>query len=517
MHCRFSSLKNSRRRKRRCDGSQPCRACIEYEYDCRYIDTPSAAAEAGEASRASSHPEQTFATIDDPAPNPTPRPIAATGLIMTFPQMVAEAAHDPSISASIDFGYNVGVQNVRPAQIPATVSLRTVFTLHEAATYCQNYIRSCNQIFPIVDGEVLAAELEILMNQTQQRKEQDLVIEVAVTLAVLIGFYISWESPDYRHLRLSSHAQTELDRLTFRETRSDLWLLRAWNLRTLLLRFCSSPSRTWLSSCTTMHVAEMAGILPSQQMNSLEESTQTTTSEQQALFWISWVLNQFISLETGKTPIIQSSIELIDDSFKISATVTRLAQIFGQLHFAKVTTSPAAARTCILELCRREAEEQAFNRSEMVLFEASILCQLCRLVIQNGGCIKPGMALAIRANLQSALEVADNLLSSRQPWFTLAICPHILCVCLAVGKSLYDLLPQTLPLLYKTFQCFNTESLQDAQEAARALIEASLRSKEEDTSTLRNALRHIPSDAQPSMIPAEEEVWTTFLNQQVFE
>lgn len=510
-----------KRRKRRCDGGQPCRACVEFEYDCFYHGAASTAIETSDQAQLRIQPEQTPPMVESPNSKLDPNIATSKQARMTFPQLVIEATRSGRISAEMEFCYNFGLKRVMSRETLGVVRLKDVFTMQEARIYCNEYTTSCNKMFPVINDNILRTQLDMMMNEPQSQSLKRIpVVELTVALAVLLGFYISGQSLTDQHLRLLSLIQNELDTLTFQNNQPLVWLLRSWILRTLLLRFCYEPTQTWLSSCMMMHIAELLNLHPARQLsNQYERTEDAAVEDRRRLIRLSWVLNQFISLETDNTPVFLAPLASSEDEVETSPTLLRLITILNQPSFDQVATSISAAQTCIYTICQQHIQNSSITPPHLAMLEASILCHLCRLVFQHGGSLDTNIAVAAKPVFQSALDAADKLIDEQKPWFMLASgLPQIMCVCLRLDRHLSHLLPKITSLISKAYSIFDSAPFSHVQIVVKVLVEALLEARQESVLVLQNTLQSLAMpDNRSVTTSAEEELWATFLNQQIFE
>ncbi|KAM3534405.1 hypothetical protein MY4038_002370 [Beauveria bassiana] len=302
----YAACSECRRRRRKCDGSQPCAQCQAYGYACLYdaenFSSPAqSSSDAAATAAAAAHPRQPQRAArggrdgggQDATPTAPPPPPPSALLIsrergrfisahsaVALPLLVGQelAITQPPLRLH-SYAWNLGIRPERRGT-PSPSSLADYFSLAECQTLCAVYFAAVHPLFAFLHPETFTRRLARGWNGgggggAAGGAAGDATVGAAVTttldtgqpnfaavvaLVAVLGSVFS-PTPHPREQDIKRHALAILDRgLSTPVAPVDMDTVAGWILRALYMRLTTRPAISAMATHAAMHMAEMIGL-----------------------------------------------------------------------------------------------------------------------------------------------------------------------------------------------------------------------------------------------------------------
>lgn len=516
-----------RRRKRKCDGANPCRSCQEYEYTCVYNDEQAPLQSGTIPVPSSGHVvASTTETTGLAAANehekfyePNKRRFYDAASAISFPRALAlslKVGVPPRIHS---FAYNVGVTPEHFLQ-PSEGQLSRLISFGEARAFSTTYSETVNKLFAVVDFDVFEHQLAGLW---QPESSVSLEFEALACFIILLGSLFSWPARSDNHQALADLGQQLLDEGSFRDAPSLLHYenLQAWILRTIYVRCTTRPNITWISSSITVHLAESLGL--HREMDSLEKLglnvvalSEGQVDQRRRLFWTAWALNRMISFEIGRSPTFVTSTNILMPQALGGTSTHAIISAYKAVYHDEGHITTEEPGKCLLTIAKvKESDE--YQDSFIAMVNADIACGLYRVIHKSNPHISQSVGEHLAILVKRGLSAVRQLTEQSQPWWLLTSMPfQFICVAVAVGKPyILSLIPEAMEVLDNVNQHFGTLMTEEASETARLLLQTAVQSRELEVAAINRALQIHDRAIQPALPSMEEEDWGLFFNNQL--
>ncbi|KAM3502231.1 hypothetical protein MY10362_005004 [Beauveria mimosiformis] len=309
----YAACSECRRRRRKCDGSQPCAQCQAYGYACLYDaeNFSSPAQSSSDAAAAAAHPslplplqprqrggghrgDREDATPTAPPPPPPPPPPSALIIsrersrfisahsAVALPLLVGQelAITQPPLRLH-SYAWNLGIRPERRGTPPPS-SLADYLTLAECQTLCAVYFSAVHPLFAFLHpetftrrlargwsgggggaavgaaGATVGAAAAAAAATTLDTGQPNFAAVVA--LVAVLGSVFS-PMPHAREQDIKRHGLAILDRgLSTPVAPVDMDTVAGWILRALYMRLTTRPAISAMATHAAMHMAEMIGL-----------------------------------------------------------------------------------------------------------------------------------------------------------------------------------------------------------------------------------------------------------------
>ncbi|PQK15152.1 hypothetical protein BB8028_0005g06660 [Beauveria bassiana] len=315
----YAACSECRRRRRKCDGSQPCAQCQAYGYACLYdaenFSSPaqSSSDAAATAAAAAAHPRQPLPLQtrqrgdrgggggQDATPTAPQQPPPPSALLISrergrfisahsavaLPLLVGQelAITQPPLRLH-SYAWNLGIRPERRGT-PSPSSLADYFSLAECQTLCAVYFSAVHPLFAFLHPETFTRRLArgwsgdggggggggggaaggaaggatvggAAVTTTLDTGQPNFAAVVA--LVAVLGSVFS-PTPHPREQDIKRHALAILDRgLSTPVAPVDMDTVAGWILRALYMRLTTRPAISAMATHAAMHMAEMIGL-----------------------------------------------------------------------------------------------------------------------------------------------------------------------------------------------------------------------------------------------------------------
>ncbi|KAM3548651.1 hypothetical protein ARSEF4850_009294 [Beauveria asiatica] len=547
----YAACSECRRRRRKCDGSQPCAQCQAYGYACVYdaenFSSPAQSSSEAAAAVLPSQPlplqprQRADATPTAPPPPPPPpsaiiisrergRFISAHSAV-ALPLLVGQelAITQPPLRLH-SYAWNLGIRP-EPRGTPPPSSLADYLTLAECQTLCAVYFSAVHPLFAFLHPETFTRRLArgwsgggaggaagaTVAATTLDTGQPNFAAVVA--LVAVLGSVFS-PTPHAREQDIKRHGLAILDgALSTPVAPVDMDTVAGWILRALYMRLTTRPAISAMATHAAMHMAEMIGLHREMQDPGTSSSSSSSSSSsfsddeletRRRCFCVARFLNLLLTTEYGLSAVSPRHATCLAPARVPGAHIDALYTMSNVLHDAEA----AAAATRAGGLDSDEFADLFLRLRDMprdddvvALFAADVcLCLLRRFSASSLSASKPGarIAAASVAVLRRALDAAAALLAAGRAWWNMLSVPfQSVCVCVLVdGMGLLELLPPAMELLRGMADRFESHMAREALATARQVIAASRGRTDAKLAIKDAALSHA--------LPAVDIDWASF-------
>ncbi|KAF2158385.1 hypothetical protein M409DRAFT_61698 [Zasmidium cellare ATCC 36951] len=492
-----------RRRRRKCDGLQPCAQCRFFQYDCsfsKHSNTSDGCSASGavasrpspmqvrddEAQHCTSHnsgdtayhlrksgpmspireintdagcpdDELGIATI---AETPTSFFHARKGRYcgihssIVFPRKVRFIVGGPADERLHSYAWNVNLRAEPPP--PAWSSVRRFITYQEILTYSNVFLQVLNPVLGIFDPEIYRERSRAYwIARDSPLPDFEAVVASVVALGSLFA-----EEPSAAEAQLVEQVKSILEiGCCYAPGRQSVDQAAAWALRTLYLRLTTRPSIAWLASCTGMHVAEAIALHISQ----VRDETDTSNTRIRVLHLMVF-LNASISAEYGRSRVRFNECQSDFPGLSQPSVLSNLAGALFDLEPALESIDRTAALQKIVAI--------PTGHEVLELFKVDIAIHWYRRQIHSQNCQITARETGLLVDLlEGGLLQVEKVVACRHPWWTAVSTPFhssLLLIAMDSDKSL-ALVQKALNCLRSVSEVFSASLAAEAVETAERL------------------------------------------------
>ncbi|KAL1877318.1 hypothetical protein VTK73DRAFT_8771 [Phialemonium thermophilum] len=476
-------------RKRKCDGHEPCGTCVRYEYECAYA--PHHGKSITGSSKLKSSREPTKGMNSDWRLPPSAgragdldqRHMEANSGV-AFPHFLGR---DLNLSDAVkvrSVGWNLGLsdESTEPRTNPTTL-----LTQSDMERLANVYFEKVHPVYGFLNEAALRSQITARWNSTSCSERYDGVLCGVAALGSLFSGVLRTE-PE-RQIFKCSEELLEIGRRSRKPMLDDA---AAHLLHTIYLRATSSPHAAWMASCTTMHLLEAVGAHQERTSISLlySDTADTTSMDQEGrrrLFWISTVLNAWISYEYGRSRIALRGVSCEDPSAEDGNFTVDLVNLYriSELLDPHNLDEPPDLEECLARIERLELSHDA-----LILSRSNLTLTIYRRMrLGSSTFLKDFLDRIIQQGLMG-LEAALRMAEASCPWWHVINLPfQLVCVFLAIDtKEALSWVSHAIHVLRVVAQRFNTHAARAALETAESLVRLSRKQKEQQATILRQSL-----------------------------
>lgn len=490
----YSACTACRRRRRKCDGNEPCDACHRAGYSCVYGPTTpgDSSDQAGPSGPRHHRRTGSSRTADDHHRSPVAAAVianpergrfVATHSAVAVPHIVGKELGVANPLKLHSYAWNVGVRAEKRGEL--ATRLTNYVDFDQCCVMSNLYFSAVHPIFPFLDRNAYFTRLQQVWPTINDRLTSFAAVVAGVTA---LGSFFS-SSPLHSEEDIKQHCFAMLDlSLSTPAFMMDMEAVAGWMLRALYTRLTTRPLVACLASHNAIH---MAGIL------SLHRDAPNSTS--QRYYRCAAFLDALLSAEYGIAPASDYS------NVEEPEAEAEDAHLVPMTHALQLVNDPAACNVTspdITEELQRLAQVPD-HQPVVSLFKAGVcLCILRRFVPTSS---KPDASAseAAASILEQALSSANTLVASRHPWWNIVMVPfHVVCLAVSFDAEPYlSLLPPAMELLRLIVNTYDTKMTKEALSTALVLLKAS------QTSTTGKLNVKTTALAQEYMSTAMDTTW----------
>jgi hypothetical protein len=413
------------------------------------------------------------------------------------------------------FAWNLGV---RPEPRVDEADFTQYLAFSDLERLAEVYFLVIHPIFNFIDRDVFKDLCRLRYSQKSQKHDIDPIICGVAALGSLYAIGTK-QSSHCHEAELVELAKTSLEHSSILSSPTQHHVT-AWILRTIYLRSTTRPHASWISSCTTMHIAEATGL--HQDVSSISvvspatpETSSTDSEMRRRLFWVAWSLNKILSYEYGRSPVTIPNSNVPPLEYEDGNLTYQYAALASLLPDPDLSVhDPDSARALYKSLTTINALQT--SRHELTLLKADLSFSIYRNLRLNhttSTTISSASAsLVIQIGL-AALPATADLAAQHLPWWTVISVPfQLLCVLLAIdSRESLSHVAEAMEALEEVGRCWDTHVVREAVGSASFLVRLSRKRKEEDVRFLAKSFggsnsAHFDDMSSNQMTVANEDI-----------
>ncbi|KAF2169451.1 hypothetical protein M409DRAFT_65109 [Zasmidium cellare ATCC 36951] len=505
-------------RKRKCNGEQPCRACLRGEYECSY-STPErqpkprgrprtfsqsqtqtqskpagSTSHATESAIAGAQAQPGSLTEASPATLPSTRDsnvVANSGTV--FARILGlQLGAEPAALHVQALGWNL---DLRPQPRQSEKSIVWITSPDDWQTLFDSFVHHVHPLYGFLDLDAVTKTADRRWRDPGANNVYDHVLcGIAALGSVFNGHAGAY--PQEEHL--VDCAREMCEHATSR-AKPDVSDVEAWLLRTLYLRCCKSPHAAWMASCTAVHMAEGVGL--HQEAGNVSIVYDRTSNldldidRQRRLFWLATLLNTWISNEYGRSAVSLENVTCQMPAMVVDDPTTDLLNLFT-ISESLGPAKEASAET--IKHCLVGLDEQRFKNDALVLSQCNLAFAFYRRLRAKSHDVKPNVVDTLLRLGCLGLDACSRLIEDKLPWWHTANVPfQFSCILLAMDShQSYTHLSQSIAVLNRAVEQFGTRMPRQALETVHFLVQLCQSRKQQDLALLAQC-----ADSPPTTMP----------------
>ena len=526
-----------RKRKKKCDGKEPCQLCQEYEYNCKYasekiVPTSQAPRPNGTVSLTDALPTSAGGHAlpsnfrEDAAVFDSQKGfLVDASSVLAFPRLLANSLESGQPPKLRNLVYNLGIRKERYFIQGATLS--EIITMADAQRYALVFFRIVHPWHAYLEQDDFMPRLA----RHYQEMLHDPAFEMLSAFVIALGSYFNWPDRFANEEHLVEQAASWMDRSVFPDVTSQVcvYYVAATVTRALYQRATASPREAWLSSCMSMHVVESMGlhkewdtIMPVTQQASSDVPTEAQLDVRRRIYWTAFTVNRLISTEYGRSSVEIAGTNCKPVNWKPHERFRLLVDIARSLpQPVNNSNNELRAQDYIDALDRLAHSQGEFDPVYIILVRGDAACLLYRRLSLMSVRITDETAKKILSLGHKGTEAACSLAIERQPWWKVISTPfQFLCVLLSIDtlESL-KIVPQVLRALLQISEIFNTQRAKEAYDTAQALVQIAAQKKEKGLDCLKEGIAVTTTNSNLAMSQAWADIdinWMELMDPDLF-
>jgi hypothetical protein len=477
-----------RNRKRKCNSQKPCTTCKESETHCYYdADTRKKRNKKQVLERMSAEDQQTI----ESKPNASDESPAETS-----PEANSAAAFARTLALKLDpvrapkpqlFGWNIGERERENPDVQSTGSPIGEFTSkEEVERLAQIYFEKVDAYYGFVDREVFTHRCQARWQEPVKDTES---YDAIICGVAAMGFLFSTTKVSTTEDLLVENARTALEKYTI-PGQVSIDMITGWTLRLAYLRLTGIPYDAWMTSCTVLHLMNIAQLHLEHPSSSIlaqntltDEKTVTPEIRIRLLGYVQYI-HTWISYDLGLSRIVihGSKYSPPSSARKNDHTAEMLSLLpLSELLDPRERVDP---EQLIKELSKILSNIDAPPPS--ILSQCNLALCIHRRLLALGRLLSNELITNLLAFTTRALACARELAQSMNPWSHIASVPfQILCTLLAIDSpSSQAQLTDAMHTLQEVSFVYDTEVMREAYQAACLLLVLQRKKKEEEVYNL---------------------------------
>ncbi|PCD32027.1 protein RDR1 [Fusarium graminearum] len=478
--------------KRKCDGNQPCGACVRFEYDCIYNK------------QTNTNKRRKTVEQDKEAPLPSPpvhvdkdaRPYVTSPHHLQSLEANSGAAFFRRLALRLDpknaprmhtFSWNAFLGARRTSQVPVSRPVTEMLSQEGMESLSEIYFEKLDPIYGFIDRDWISRITQNRWSGLICDESEDAVLCGIAAIACLF----SEVEPLPLELDLIESARFILEQ-NMSDTPS-VTGVTGWLLRVIYLRTAETPHTAWMASSILMHMLEAAGLHcePSEESVFQVAEEKVDSELRRRLFAVSAHLNIWISFDMGRSRTILCNSTLEMPSTREGDYTIEIMELLPYSTDLDPHKTHDAAE---LEASLSTVLKRVHSVPPSIMAQCNLTLCLCRR-LQSMNTSFTGKTLEqILSITQRGIEAAQAIIDARAPWHQMANVPfQIICLLLAIDTR------ESLAQLNDAMQClnniatvYNTNATKEALNTASLLILMQQRRKEKCASNLSNIVKSFP-------------------------
>ncbi|CAG8350423.1 unnamed protein product [Penicillium salamii] len=457
-----------RKKKRRCNGQQPCRNCSNAVQECMYDEPPKR--------RLSEKPLQAprNAAEGTPVHSNTERntELNSGGILAKRLGLWTDTC---PVGGARLCSWNFRLRK-EPRYMRGTRPLTEILSSTHMRHLTDIYFQEIQPVYKFLDRDMLDTAIAALQRDEVSDCSMDSVLLGVAALACLFSEQeTTLEDEIIQNARASLEYSTTLESPTVNH-------VVAWLLRVIFLRFNGSPNAAWIASCTLMHMVETVNLhLDSHSGNSSAPTDGWYSPRlKRQIYCTAQIFNTWISYEYGKPRVIPrdaSHIAALEGWTAVDQVIWRLSDALDPNLHVEPTE---------LEDMLSQVVEIQPTHSAVQLKRCNIALCIYRRLRVTGRTISKEAIDQILRTVDDGIFHATEMTKRKLPWWHILNVPfQVICVLLAIDTK------ESLQRVGKSFQTlqfiaheYGTEAIDKTWESACTLLAIQSRRKKEDLDIL---------------------------------
>ncbi|KAJ5638069.1 hypothetical protein N7490_007948 [Penicillium lividum] len=507
-----------RRRKRKCDGKNPCNVCKGYDYECEYDarapSTPIKRSAPLDGSSSQSSAKMTRLTHLSAVSNQITNSSILPGVIepsrpryvgryscIAFPLYVGLEVQATKLPRLHSFAYHTGVRKEQACAVSQKIAAEIPWKT--ARSLIDLYTAVIHPVFGFLD----IGRIYMLCEKHWHGQPQGMAFEALI--CGILGLASLFKSSLHEDTEswIISHAKEILEDDVISRFPT-MEIIAAWILRTIYIRCTGRPHVAWLCSCSIMHLVEAAGLHHAPEFIMQAIGNVAPNPETSDIIYrtaqVANCVHVLIAFEYGRS-IMTLNRQILENC---NSTSQGGAGDFTSQLCSLVATIPTNEITDDLEVLIQELLSALSKLSDtkvdhdfLVLLRADLALGIYRRLRVMDPSLRQGQDDRIIAVGTAALSAARRLASQGHPWWNVVgTVFQFACSLLVIDTDAScEKLSETMDVLEFIVDHFNTHLAKEALSTVRQLVKASLNKKRKGI----EALERIVGPSAPD--PGTEE------------
>ena len=498
-----------RRRKKKCDGQQPCKLCVSFEYDCYYVDLQRRHRAGKQRSAAASSPSFSPLVTGSSTQQPisVAEPTRASQIadsvfassVFTFPSLLAKSLSSSGGGEQRPQG-SIHTLGLRERPRASEDSLRQLITLADVLRFSRRHFA----IVHIWHDYLVQSDFEAqVMAHWQDESIFDPAFEILTGFIVALGSFFSWPSQFDPEERIVNCAESWINAATVLDgsSRVDMFMAAAHIERTLYYRATASLRMAWMASCSAVHVAESMCL--HKEWDNLflvapkEKPSLAVLDRRRRLFWVAKNINAMISAEYGRSKVQIAGMTCLPPERRVDEPASILSDLTSMLPEDSYSTTDLLVQGCVTSIEKLSQTSCSHNYAQLVVGEMA--CLAYRRLASAGYKFTESTKRQILTLVQKALQATIEISDEHLPWWKLTQTPfQVLCTLLSINEpDSLAIVSDALRAITHVHSIFNTRRTKDADEAAQFMVKIALQRKEKEVLSLRQGLSEVSQTMEP--------------------
>lgn len=477
--------------KRKCDGAQPCGACVRFEYDCTYKTSSNKKRKTHEATLLPSPPvhteKESRPSRSDHATSPRHLQSLEANSGAAFLRRLALRLDPKNAPRMHTFSWNAFLGARKSSHVPVSRPITDLLSKEDMESLSAVYFQKMDPIYGFVDRDDISQTIQGRWAGYIYDQSQDSIL----CGIAAIGCLFSQVEPPPVELDL-----IETARFILEQKMSDgpsAASVTGWLLRVVYLRIAGTPHTAWMASSILMHMLEAAGLHcePSQESVLPVTEEKVDAELRRRLFAVAEHLNIWISFDMGRsrTILCNSTLEM-----PCSREGDYTHELMELLPYSTELDPNKTQDVSELEASLSTVLSRTHSVPPSIMAQTNLALCLCRRLQSMNTTFSGKVLDQILSITKTGIEAAQAILGARSPWHHMANVPfQIICVLLAIdtGESIAQL-KDAMQCLSNVATVYNTNATKEALNTASLLILMQQRRKEKCASNLTDILKTFP-------------------------
>ncbi|KAM3088565.1 hypothetical protein ACMFMG_000202 [Clarireedia jacksonii] len=473
-----------RNRKRKCNSQKPCAKCKESQIHC-YYDAYT------RKKRNKKLVLERMATGDQISEVRTDAPDESA--VKNLPEANSAAAFARTLALKLDpvrapkpqlFGWNIGFRG-REEESKSPVPFLPVtefYTKEELERLAHVYFDKVDPYYGFIDRELFTHRCQARLEEPGNDDES---YDATICGVAAMGLLFSDRQATRNEALLVESARVMLEKYT-NPGQVSMDMITGWTLRLAYLRLTSTPHDAWMTSCTVMHLMDIARLHlehPSSSIlmqNAITDEKTVTPEIRIRLLGYAQYIHTWISYDLGLSRIILHGSRYSSPSKTCKNDHT--AEMLGLLPLSELLDPRESVDP---ERLTKELSKILCNidaPAPSILSQCNLALCIYRRLLALSRLLSSELVTNLLLFTARALACARALAQTTNPWSHVASVPfQILCTLLAIDSpSSHAQLPDAMNTLQEVSWVYDTSVMREAYQTACLLLVLHRKKKQDE-------------------------------------